>query len=61
MKAPLYKIRALLITDTEAKETEWVTSKDEFARAWYTICYFIGFFIGFLITAIVIAILEVTK
>lgn len=35
MKAPLYKIRALSIKETEAKETEWVTSKDEFARAWY--------------------------
>lgn len=35
MKAPLYKIRALSITETEAKETEWVTSKNEFARAWY--------------------------
>lgn len=35
MKAPLYKIRALSITETEAKETEWVTSKAEFARAWY--------------------------
>ena len=36
MKSPLYKIRALSITETEAKETEWVTSKDEFARAWYS-------------------------
>lgn len=35
MKAPLYKIRALFITETEAKEIEWVTSKDEYARAWY--------------------------
>lgn len=35
MKAPLYKIRALVITETEAKEIEWVTSKDEYARAWY--------------------------
>lgn len=40
MKAPSYKIRALSITETEAKETEaketeWVTSKDDFARAWY--------------------------
>lgn len=57
MKAPLYKIRALSITETEAKETEWVTSKFEFARAWYVI----GYFIGFLITAIVLIILEVTK
>lgn len=35
MKAPLYKIRALSIKETEAKETEWVTSKAEFAHAWY--------------------------
>ena len=35
MKAPLYKIRALFITETEAKEIEWVASKDEYARAWY--------------------------
>lgn len=35
MKSPLYKIRALSITETEAKETEWVTSKAEFALAWY--------------------------
>ena len=35
MKAPLYKIRAFVITETEAKEIEWVTSKAEYARAWY--------------------------